>query len=677
MPSFQLFTSIRPPTNADEFVHVRDSINSWRAAGFDAVAVAGPKDAEALRQFDLEIELAPLRADGKPRIGAILSAIRQSGARFAGIINSDCKIIKYPNLALNLRAGLDGTVALASPIELSSYFTPEKQLRGFDAHFFDTSIMPPDDCGFSMGEPWWDYWFPIACEMNGARLETLTVPLLTRKDHPDYCSEHNFLNAGYRFWGLLQSWHQRGDMPKSLLEKIPTGLQFGFTPSKEQIGRLISVPPTWLFNCRPQTMAVMGPGTAEIEAMLRLRGRSIFNEMHNQAREEEFAHAAAELAQAAAELAEMRNSTCWRMTAPLRKAVFVARRIADIPRAGWTQIRRSSRPHALAPESVQADLTGSTRIIGQSIEGPEEDPTDSDADMVRDMSPGRPPATHLMDLQIEHQEEPTMSVQDSDLLTPAIDTVLWTVTTNCNLRCTYCSVSHPDYRGEDFDLARTERLADEFAAVHVRSVQINGHGETTMIPGWVGMCAAFDRHGINVCITSNFSKIFSDAEVDALAHMTRIVISIDTVDQDLLKKVRRRVDLRTILYNMTRVRLRAQRIGRVPHFNWQCTLSDAVISGLPDWFELGLLNGVSTFTLGNLIKIEGLLDSPRHPAEMDKPSLLTACGTIAELSRRAHAAGAEFFIQAGVIEGINESLARLGHNEAFTFPLPHNGETAP
>src|SRR5258708_15814417 len=103
-----LFTSIRPPAGAEATSYLRDCLNSWRTAGFDAVAVNGPGETEALRCLDLPVEFAVTAADGKPRIGAILSAIRARGCRFAGIINSDCRIIGYPNVAAALQAGLGG-----------------------------------------------------------------------------------------------------------------------------------------------------------------------------------------------------------------------------------------------------------------------------------------------------------------------------------------------------------------------------------------------------------------------------------------------------------------------------------------------------------------------------------------------------------------------------------------
>jgi hypothetical protein len=310
MSSFHLFTSVKPPASATDIAYLRDCLNSWRDAGFTAVAVNGPREAEALRRLDLGIEFAPLSRDGKPRLCAIFSAIRESGATFSGIINSDCRIIKYPNFAANLKASLHKAVVLGWRIDLGSDFKPTKRRGGFDAFFFDTDVIPQDDYGFSIAEPWWDYWFPLACEMSGARIETLTLPLLTHKYHPENWSEQSFVNAGRRVWSMLESWHQRGDLPNSLLERMPAGLRFGHIPSNEQLRRLVAVPPFWFFECRPQTSSVMDSEAVEIEMMLRYGGRSLFNEV-------KFAKFDALL-----------NSTFWHMTEPLLRAVIRLKRLS-------------------------------------------------------------------------------------------------------------------------------------------------------------------------------------------------------------------------------------------------------------------------------------------------------------------------------------------------------------
>jgi hypothetical protein len=211
---------------------LRDCLNSWRAAGLSAIAVNGPSEITALRKLDLPVEFVPLAADGKPRIGAILSAIRGSGASFAGIINSDCKIVSYPDLALKLHVSLAQTVLAGWRIDIGDH----KPIAciGFDAYFFDISILPEDDAGFSIGDSWWDYWFPFACEIAGAKIETIPVPLLTHRVHPLNYSSQDETVGRMRFWAAVEKWYiDSRDIPAGRLAKfmIAVGRRAHLSPS--------------------------------------------------------------------------------------------------------------------------------------------------------------------------------------------------------------------------------------------------------------------------------------------------------------------------------------------------------------------------------------------------------------------------------------------------------------
>ena len=197
----EIFTSIKPP-NPENISYLRDCLNSWVAAGFDPVTINGPREIETLRKLDLPARFSALPADGKPRIGAILSVIRKTGARFAGIINADCKLIGYSDNARNLEAGLDGRIALAWRLDDDNgQFSASPY--GFDAFFFDTRYLPPDDFGFSIGDAWWDIWFPLACEAQGAIVEALKTPLLTHKVHPFNWNWDQYDENGRRLWAAL------------------------------------------------------------------------------------------------------------------------------------------------------------------------------------------------------------------------------------------------------------------------------------------------------------------------------------------------------------------------------------------------------------------------------------------------------------------------------------------
>jgi hypothetical protein len=274
-PSFSLFTSIRPPANAEELSYLCECINSWRDAGFVPVAVNGPKETARLRSLDMPIEFAPMLVDGRPRIGAILSAIRNSGERFAGILNADCQIMGYPGLASAIRSGLDGNCILAWRVDVGEGVMPAATSHGFDAYFFDTRFLPADDLGFSIGDCWWDYWFPLACEMRGAKLETLSVPLLMHRVHPINWDRRNWETGASRFWTALRSWRPADPPRQSLFSIIPTTWWKKPHLSAADQATLSLITPEWFYRARPQRMAILPPEMAKVEMMLAFGGGAL------------------------------------------------------------------------------------------------------------------------------------------------------------------------------------------------------------------------------------------------------------------------------------------------------------------------------------------------------------------------------------------------------------------
>jgi hypothetical protein len=303
--SFPLFTSIRPPSGDNELSYLRDCLNSWRAAGFQPVAVNGPAETEALRSLDLPVEFAPMLADGKPRIGDILSAVRASGVRFAGIINSDCKIMGYPGLAGTIREGLDGSCILAWRVDIGDGIKPAATSHGFDAYFLDTRFMPEDDFGFSIGDPWWDYWFPLACEVRGAKLQTLGLPLLSHRVHPLNWRRRTWEAGAQRFWTALRGWRPEAVASRSVFSEIPAAWWTQERLSASRVGSLSLLVPAWFYRERPQTIAILPADMGEVEAMLQLGGQALLD---------------------AAEFVLLRNMVR-RVIKPLRRAVAVFRRV--------------------------------------------------------------------------------------------------------------------------------------------------------------------------------------------------------------------------------------------------------------------------------------------------------------------------------------------------------------
>jgi hypothetical protein len=304
-----LFTSIKPPADAVELAYLLDCLKSWKANDFDIIAVNGPSECDALQTLDLPISLYRLARDGKPRIIQLLTAIKCCRhVRYAGIINSDCRMVRYPELAANLQATLDGSCAVAWRVDVGPNMKPSATSHGFDAFFFDTRFIPDDDCGFSIGDPWWDYWFPLACETQGARLETLAIPLLTHKVHPLNWKRRNWEGGALRFWTALRNWRPKATVARSIFTKIPDTWWQHERLTASQVAKLSLIAPTWFHKERPQAITVLPRDMAEVEMMLCMTAQALLD---------------------AAEYTLARN-VLTRVILPLRIVVGVFRRVRQV-----------------------------------------------------------------------------------------------------------------------------------------------------------------------------------------------------------------------------------------------------------------------------------------------------------------------------------------------------------
>src|SRR5438552_3550832 len=117
-------------------------------------------------------------------------------------------------------------------------------------------------------------------------------------------------------------------------------------------------------------------------------------------------------------------------------------------------------------------------------------------------------------------------IADDMLVAVPVREVRLSLTTRCNLRCVYCAVSQSNYLAMDMpaDVLRQATAAIlSIAGDHrLRAVHVNGHGETTLVSGWVHICKALLDEKIPLTITSNLAKVFSADELVVLSQMEAI-----------------------------------------------------------------------------------------------------------------------------------------------------------
>jgi MoaA/NifB/PqqE/SkfB family radical SAM enzyme len=199
------------------------------------------------------------------------------------------------------------------------------------------------------------------------------------------------------------------------------------------------------------------------------------------------------------------------------------------------------------------------------------------------------------------------------------------LTSDCNLRCTYCAVSQPTYQAVDFELGSLDALLENLERNNVRHVQINGHGETTMLSYWTQVATRLlDRH-LELSIITNMARELTEEEVDVFSRFAFIETSIDSSDRIINRDIRRKVDVRTQYSNLLRVRGRAIETDRpLPKFGFSIVVYDRNVLALDKLVSVGLALNIEHFRFCSLFKhpdVEGV--EPVQPVTSLKGSALT------------------------------------------------------
>lgn len=180
------------------------------------------------------------------------------------------------------------------------------------------------------------------------------------------------------------------------------------------------------------------------------------------------------------------------------------------------------------------------------------------------------------------------------------------LTTTCNLACVYCHFAPLSRRGKNADDRLVENIVDFLKDFPVDYVTMSGDAEITLYPEWTTVARRIRELGVDLRTISNFSKgIFSDEEVDTFSQFRQILISLDTSDAALLKKVRYRADLRTITLNMQLVRARAIEMGRtIPEFVCNVVLHDKNLSHAERTVAFAIANGFAQVSMVRYVDLE-------------------------------------------------------------------------
>jgi MoaA/NifB/PqqE/SkfB family radical SAM enzyme len=121
----------------------------------------------------------------------------------------------------------------------------------------------------------------------------------------------------------------------------------------------------------------------------------------------------------------------------------------------------------------------------------------------------------------------------------------------------------------------------------------------------VKFCEPLIRRGKRLSIITNLGKHLTDEEAACLARFAVIQISLDTADAELLPKIRRKVQLSTIVGNIERIRA-AVEAGSGPELSLSCGVYDKNFRGLPELCDFAIAHDVKSITFWQLVKYDDI-----------------------------------------------------------------------
>ncbi len=237
------------------------------------------------------------------------------------------------------------------------------------------------------------------------------------------------------------------------------------------------------------------------------------------------------------------------------------------------------------------------------------------------------------------------------LASPTTDTVFLELTSRCNLRCVYCAVSQPTYHGIDLSLKGFDNFLEQMRQRGVRTVVMNGHGESTIIKDWEIYADRLADAGFHLHMTTNMAKRVTPAEVAALSRFEQILVSIDTIDPVLLAQLRRGANLDMIMANVAAVQDFAAARHRHPQFMISCTVGDLSAPGILDLVDGCLTRRIRAFRFGDLAEYEPIesVTWMRHVSALPPDALDVVRSRFRQALARIDAAGGSYQVDGPLV----------------------------
>jgi MoaA/NifB/PqqE/SkfB family radical SAM enzyme len=266
----------------------------------------------------------------------------------------------------------------------------------------------------------------------------------------------------------------------------------------------------------------------------------------------------------------------------------------------------------------------------------------------------------------EYENDPLAPIARSDIMLE--------LTSTCNLRCVYCPKSQPGDdklpgRNQDMDEEVTRHLLDHCEKSVKRgnplTLLLCGTGETTFSKNWMALVRPFLKLSGHTMLISNFARPLDEEELLLLTELDQITTSLDTPNADLLKRIRRKVDLNIFVDNVKRLRAVALSHGRrCPVLNVNCTMTDQVALDLHDLavFTASMRLHLDISSLTEMPDIQGQI-KVRCFTRLDDEPFLSFCRQLVDVIVLYRERGLRLNLQSTLLDLISRRLNEMASGE--------------
>lgn len=196
-----------------------------------------------------------------------------------------------------------------------------------------------------------------------------------------------------------------------------------------------------------------------------------------------------------------------------------------------------------------------------------------------------------------------MQIEKSNINPYAIDSIdilRVEITNDCHMQCIYCT----PYKRKDITSisgGNVESICSFISALSkfsVKTIVISGFGEFTVSDGWSDIVKTAKETGARLSCLTTLSKAFTDDEIYAMSLFDDISISVDDIDVENFKRVRRGGDIRRIIYNMQRIKGQADlNLRPRPSFSWVMVCYHEMIPNMKKTVATAIASDVKHFEL--------------------------------------------------------------------------------